>query len=438
MGNFFNIIGDKFYIDRSYAISFIPLIAQAFSGKDLNTADEKTLVDTRTINTGSQVVEGKTVAVISFKQPVVKYSTYSWLGTQSYIRVLDNFKKDDSIAGVVLDVDSGGGQAYGTPEFYDYINSFKEVKPIGIYSGGLLCSGAYYFAAPASFILVNHRAEAVGSIGTYTVVSDFNGLWEKLGAKIHTIYASGSEDKNKAYRDVISGADADYSQYIKTELDPFNDSFISDMKAARPGIKEECFKGGTWNGVQAVEMGLADSVGTLHDAISLIYQLSNSNSNSNMSKKTKSFPAIQNVAGIEEDGIPIVTNIVGKPTGVQLEEAQLDKIEESLVQSEQAVKDAQAAQAAADNKLAAANKAANDAQTTAASLENSITVAVKAAGLEPAATAAENISLLSGRIIELGNAPGGQVTKPKAASDSADDLNDDPETSTSLYDSMKS
>jgi protease-4 len=34
--------------------------------------------------------------------------------------------------GVVLDIDSGGGQVSGTPEFYDYIASFKK-KPVVAY-----------------------------------------------------------------------------------------------------------------------------------------------------------------------------------------------------------------------------------------------------------------------------------------------------------------
>lgn len=417
----------------------MPLAVQIFNGAELKTENESVLITKALDANLAGVYENKTVAVLRFNQPVVKFSTYYWLGTQSYIRILEQLKNDDSIAGVVIDVDSGGGQAYGTPEFYDYIASFVEVKPLGIYSGGYLCSGAYYFAAAASFIMVNKRSDAVGSIGTYTVISDFNALWEKMGAKIHTIYASKSKQKNKAVRDVLSGKDEDYSKYIKTELDPFNNSFINDMKASRSMISAECFEGGVWSGSEAVEVGLADSLGTLQDAIDTVYQLSiNYKSKSDMSKKTKAFPAIQNLTGISGDGIPVVTNIIGKETGIQIEEAQLEKVEEALVQSEQAVQAAKAAQTTAEGNLAAANQKATAAEASVKTLETSVSEAIKKAGLEPAATTAESISLLADKVVEYG-AASGKVTKPFAGGEKPEEKpEDDQEKSTSLFDSFKS
>jgi protease-4 len=38
---------------------------------------------------------------------------------------MKSYAQDPNCIGVVLDIDSGGGQVSGTPEFYDYIASKK-------------------------------------------------------------------------------------------------------------------------------------------------------------------------------------------------------------------------------------------------------------------------------------------------------------------------
>lgn len=402
----------KLYINEAYGLSFVPTLIQGFSGRQFNSKNEKDL-QTAAIANSVGAVEGdsKRVVVINFKQPVIKFTDawYGWLGTQSYIRILTDLLNDDTVMGVVMDVDSGGGQVYGTPEFYDFMKLFAEKKPLVIYAGGYLCSGAYYLAAPASWIVANKRADAVGSIGAYTVLMDFNGMWEKFGAKVHTIYSSLSEEKNKAHRDVMNETDKDYKQYVKMELDPIVEDFIQDMKEVRPQIKDEAFKGGVWSGKESLAIGLVDELGSLDTAIQKVYELSNNNNQSKkttMSKTSKSFPKIQKIAGIDGEGIPVVTTVTGKK-GIRVGEDQLEAIETALADSEtevQTQKDAVTAEKAKVTKL-----------------EGSVAEAVKKAGLQAADTAEANIELLANKVVEYGNHPAIKGSKPKAEGDSFDD-----------------
>jgi protease-4 len=59
-----------------------------------------------------------------------------------------------------------------------------------------MCSGAYYIAAATQKIIANKRADAIGSIGAYATIVDSNGIFEHFGAKVHTIYAKKSTEKN--------------------------------------------------------------------------------------------------------------------------------------------------------------------------------------------------------------------------------------------------
>lgn len=442
--NIGNLFSGNFYIHKGYGISLLPVLIQSFTGvsfvekkiEDLTSKVITKVGNKKTISSDNPSTENKIVAVVTFNQPVIKYTDYyyGWLGTQSYIRILDQFKNDSSVAGVVLNVDSGGGQVYGTPEFYEYIKNFTSSKPLVVYTGGYLCSGAYYFSAGASWIVAHNRADAIGSIGAYTVLVNYNGIWEKFGAKIMTIYSSLSDEKNKNYRAVMDNDNPDLKQYIKEELDPIVETFITDMKSVRPQLKEEVFKGATWTGDKAVEMGLADENGTLETAIAKAFELaSNSESNKSnnkqnlkktMSKKTKSFPVLQKLIGIQGEGIDTIATLTGKK-GVQLTEEQLSKVEAEL--------------AGKDRAVATANGKVTTAEGKVTSLETAIDAAVTAAGLDAdvteTTTTEEKITLLSSKVVEYGKKPSRKGTNTPASGDNVDD---DGEGSTSIYESITS
>ena len=92
-----------------------------------------------------------------------------------------------------------------------------------------MCSAAYYIGSASAHIVANKRAEAIGSIGAYAQFLDLSGFYEKKGAKLITVYAHESTEKNKSYRDLMSG---NPKTYIKEDLNPIvEQDFISDMKA---------------------------------------------------------------------------------------------------------------------------------------------------------------------------------------------------------------
>jgi ClpP class serine protease len=422
-----NFFQGSLFVSESYLDALIPLYFQSVTTGQVKNS--KTVLELETgaisvMNSQSsdvnKIENSNKVIVIDFIGPVVKYSDWwiDMLGTQDYMRIMDRFKGDPSIAGVVINTDCGGGQKYGTPEFYDYIKAFNEVKPVVIYTNGLLCSGAYYFAAPASFIIANKRADAIGSIGIYTEIFDWNGYYESMGLKVHTIYSDLSTEKNKSYRDVISGADKSYKNYITKELNPDGQRFIDDMKAARPQIKENAFLGGTWNGEEAVNMGLVDSNGTLQDAIDKVFELSKatetpttpkkdnkSNSKIKIMGKTKGFPVVQKILGIAGTGIDTISTITGKK-GVQISEAQLEALESAFVEKETAVTTANGKVTTAESRVSVLETAVDTAVSTAkVAVDADATIEVK-------------IAKLGTEVTRLGKVPGAKVTKPKAEGDS--------------------
>jgi protease IV len=392
------LFSSPFYIHAPYAKSHVPTILNRFFGKDVAAYakdDHEKIVQSKVkMQTGKNAAGNNVqVAVLDIKTPILKYSDYWYgiLGTQDLIKLLTSFENNPNIGGVVLDIDSGGGQVYGTPEFFDYLTGYS--KPIVTYTNGFLCSAAYYIAAATDTIIANKRAEHVGSIGAYTHFVEFDGILEKLGAKVIEEYSSHSSEKNLAIRELIDG---NPTPYVKTVLDPMVETFIADMKSARPQLNEKVFKGGTWNGVQSLDLGLIDQVGTLTDAVFAVMELYES-SNQSTNHMSKQLPTLEAVLGLDAP-------LASTDNGSYLNEQQLDTIEAELSGNAQTIADLQTQLTAAQD-TSALDAANQELSTVTASVDATLV----SLGLEPSGTLADKMTALNGKAVELAN------RKPAAA-----------------------
>lgn len=375
------------------------------------------------------------VAVISIHSPILKYDQECGpKGTRTFIALMEEVLHDPAAVGVVLDIDSGGGQASGTPEFYDFIRNYT--KPVVTYTNGFLGSAAYYIGSAADHIVAHPRADAIGSIGAYTEILDLSGFYEQKGAKVHTFYADKSTEKNSEYREVLQG---NYKPYLQKVLNPLVETFIADMKAARATISEDVFNGATYAGPVALEKGLVDSLGTLNDAIEKVFSLKNSKSTNtkNEMSKPNSYPNLEATLGLES---PLAVN----DNGSYLNEEQKTAIETTLADNATALKAAQDAQAIAEQNLQAANEAheaalktANDTHTsTIAALRDAATLA----GVENLAEDASSEDIqaaLTAQIQVLNGKPG--ATHTTAASNDEQEGNEHPylDFDNSIYNQLK-
>lgn len=347
--------------------------------------------------------EEQYVAIVPIKSTIYKYNQECGpRGTKTIMSHVKMYLNDPQCAGIVLDIDSGGGQVSGTPEFHDFIKESNERKPIHAYSDGYMCSAAYYIGSAAAEITVNKRADVIGSIGTMVSFIDFTGYYEKKGAKIVTEYATKSTNKNKAWKELLAG---NPETYIKTELDPITDTFIDDIKAVRSSIDESVFDGSTYNPEKALEMGLIDKIGSLQSVVDSIFSKSKSNKNNTMSKSTTHVALM---------GVLAVDSLEMNDKGAYFNEDQLTSVEASL-NDKQAEIDAltaseataKAAQVTAETALEAAN---NATETTVDNLLASI-------GQNAEGTIEEKVATLTTKVTELAKKPGTAHATPRGTNE---------------------
>jgi protease IV len=171
--------------------------------------------------------------------------------------------EDESAKGIVLLINSPGGSPVQAGMINDEILRLKAIhkKPVYAVVEETCASAAYYIAVAADAIYVD-KASIVGSIGVLMDSFGFTGLMEKLGVERRLMTAG----ENKGFLDPFSPQTEPQKAHAQAMLNQIHKQFIDTVKAGRgKKLKEtpDMFSGLFWSGQQAIELGLADNLGTL-------------------------------------------------------------------------------------------------------------------------------------------------------------------------------
>jgi protease IV len=164
---------------------------------------------------------------------------------------------------VVLLINSPGGSPVQAGIINDEIRRLKakHKKPVYVVVEETCASAAYYIAVAADKIFVD-KASIVGSIGVLMDGFGFTGLMDKLGVERRLLTAG----ENKGFLDPFSPQTEKQRVFAQAMLDQIHQQFIAVVKAGRgKRLKEtpEMFSGLFWTGQQAIDLGLADQLGSL-------------------------------------------------------------------------------------------------------------------------------------------------------------------------------
>ena len=176
---------------------------------------------------------------------------------------------DDQVSEVVLDIQSGGGTAQAAFECAEFIYQSRAIKPIRAIINFNAYSGAYLLASACTEIIVSDTS-GVGSIGVYQKRVDLTQMYEANGIKIETFF--------RGARKVDFHSDMEMSEEERASIDASMEStymkFVNAVAKYRNLSVEQVIatEADTFEGQQAVDLGLADRVATPQDAINEIAQ----------------------------------------------------------------------------------------------------------------------------------------------------------------------
>jgi signal peptide peptidase SppA len=188
-------------------------------------------------------------------------------GLTSYSTIsqsLSDALNDSSIKGILLDIDSPGGEASGVFDLAQQIFAARKVKPIWAVADEEAFSAAYAIAAAASKVFIP-RTGGIGSIGVIAVHLDQSKADEQDGYQYTAIYAGAHKNDLSPHQPLSDPARAT----LQNEVDRVYSLFVGDIAKMR-GLSTDAVKATEaqlYFGDDAVKAGLADQVGNLNDAL---------------------------------------------------------------------------------------------------------------------------------------------------------------------------
>jgi signal peptide peptidase SppA len=179
-------------------------------------------------------------------------------------RELRSAVASENVGSILVHVDSPGGTVAGTAELAADVAAAASQKPAFAYIEDLGASAAYWVASSASKVYANATA-LVGSIGTYGVVYDESGAFEREGVKAYVIRAG----EFKGVGTPGTAIEEKHLAEMQRRVDTLNSFFLNAVSAGRRlplSRVQQIADGRVHVGDEARQIGLIDDVATL-DAV---------------------------------------------------------------------------------------------------------------------------------------------------------------------------
>ena len=211
------------------------------------------------------------VAVIDVSGPLAKspdfFARY-FEGASSYDEItmqVEDAATDPSVKGIVLRMNTPGGETSGAFEAADVIETAAKIKPMCAVSDDSMFSAGALLGMAAGEVWVAPITGGVGSIGVIMQHVDYSGYLQKAGIKITTIARGAHKADMSPYAPLTDSAMEEANKI----MDALYSAFVSATAKRRKMTAEAVMatEARLYFGAEAVATGFADRVGTLREAI---------------------------------------------------------------------------------------------------------------------------------------------------------------------------
>lgn len=190
------------------------------------------------------------------------------LESEDFDKMVSRVANDSSIKGVIVRIDSPGGEVTASDDMWRAMNELHRKKPVVISMSDDAASGGYYMVMSGDPI-VAYPGTVTGSIGVVFGKPNLHGLYDKVGvskdyvsrgrfALIDSDYTSLSDAEKQKLRE---GVDADYEDFVRK---------VALSRKKPVAAIREIAQGRVWLGDQAKANGLVDELGGLDRAVEMI------------------------------------------------------------------------------------------------------------------------------------------------------------------------
>jgi signal peptide peptidase SppA len=210
------------------------------------------------------------IAVITITGSLINRG--AWIGSDSGETSYEGIKHQVAVAAadpktraILLDIESPGGEAIGAFEAADAVRAAAKLKPVTAVVNGMAASAAYALASAATKIVTTPTGLA-GSIGVVMMHADYSRFLDAKGVTPTLIFAGAHKVDGNPFEPLAEGVRQD----LQAEVDNFYGLFVKTVAAGRKGLSPAAIRGTearTFLGKDAIDRGLADSLGTFESTL---------------------------------------------------------------------------------------------------------------------------------------------------------------------------
>ena len=186
---------------------------------------------------------------------------------REYLEQIRRLRENKAVKGYVLAINSPGGVVGPAQSLYRELKRLSEEdgQPIVASIGGTGASGGYYVALAADSIFAL-PGSITGSIGVLLEIPNAGELMERVGVSVEVVKSADKKDAGSLFRpmtpedrEMLSGVVMDlYDQFVQV---------VAEERNLDPATVRQLADGRILSGRQALEYGLIDRIGNLHDAL---------------------------------------------------------------------------------------------------------------------------------------------------------------------------
>ena len=171
---------------------------------------------------------------------------------------------DPEVKRIVMVIDSGGGHVSGCFDLGDRIYAGRSVKPIHAVADEFAYSAAYLIASSCTDFKVA-RTGGAGSIGVLRVHYDMSRAVEAAGVTVTFIQSGAHKTDEHPLKPLSEAAQARLQARSAELYEIFVSTVARNRSMDAQAVRDT--EALTFSAAEAVSNGLADSIGTLDDAI---------------------------------------------------------------------------------------------------------------------------------------------------------------------------
>lgn len=210
--------------------------------------------------------QGWKIAVLFVNGELVDTPSTGTLDGDMYADLLESIRLDDSIKAVVLRVNSPGGSVLASDKIRAAVDLLGQSKVVIASYGDYAASGGYWISSGCREIYTDAMT-LTGSIGVFSMIPDFSKTAKDI---VHVGIENVGSHRHSDIMSLMRPLDKEETAAMQGQVEAIYGRFVELVAGGRnltPDFVDSIGQGRVWTGYKARELGLADQIGTLQDAL---------------------------------------------------------------------------------------------------------------------------------------------------------------------------